>query len=98
MTLKAIIKKCKLDPCLLYRLNELGATISVIYVDDTLELEYELALVDSLVFIKKLFESRSMSLMGKFIGWTIKCGLTKITLKISQLGLIEKCLKDLMIT
>ena len=47
-TLKTLIKKCKLDPCLLYRLNELGTTISVIYVDDTLELEEELSLVHTL--------------------------------------------------
>ena len=38
MTLKSVIKKCMLDPCLLYRLNKLGTKLSVIYVDDTLEL------------------------------------------------------------
>ena len=36
MTLKAGFKKCKTDPCILYRVNELGAEIAIVYVDDTL--------------------------------------------------------------
>ena len=36
MTLKAGFKQCNTDTCLLYRVNEFGAELFVVYVDDTL--------------------------------------------------------------
>ena len=53
MTLKAVFKQCNNDPCLLYRLNELGTVIFIVYIDDTLEIRDKLASMDMIEFINK---------------------------------------------
>ena len=35
MTLKAVLKECNIDPCILHILNELGNAVDILYIDDT---------------------------------------------------------------
>ena len=53
MTLKAGYKKCKTEPCLLYRINELGNVIFILYKDDTLKIGDKPASVDTTEYTKK---------------------------------------------
>ena len=46
MTLKVVFKKLNTDPCTLYRLNELGAVTSILYVDNTLTIKDKPALIN----------------------------------------------------
>ena len=48
MTLKAGFKQCKTDPCLLYRVNELGTGLVIIYIFDTLAIGYKPSLMDTI--------------------------------------------------
>ena len=60
MALKAGFKKCNTGPCLLYRVNELGTIIFIIYVDGTLEIGYKLALMNTIECIRKEYVTLSM--------------------------------------
>ena len=53
MTLKAGFKQWKTNTCLLYRANELGTEIFILYVYGTLAIRDKLALMDMLERIKK---------------------------------------------
>ena len=53
MTLKAGYKKCKTETCLLYRINELGNVIFILYKDDTLKIGDKPASVDTTEYTKK---------------------------------------------
>ena len=53
MTPKAVFKQYKMDPCLLYRVNELGTEIFIVYVYDTMEIEENTALMDTIEYTKK---------------------------------------------
>ena len=46
MNLKAGFKQCKNDPCLLYRVNEAGTVISILYVEDMLVIRDKPELMD----------------------------------------------------
>ena len=48
MNQKAGLEKCKTDPCLLYRVNELGTAIVIVYVDDILAKGEKSALKDTI--------------------------------------------------
>ena len=83
MTLKAWVKKFKTDPCLLYRVNEIGPVIIIVYVDDTLETGDKPAFMNTIECIKKEYANHEC-----FIGCMIKSDLTKMTLNISQPDII----------
>ena len=53
MTLKADFKKSKTDPCLLYRIHELGTVIFIVYIDGNLPIIYKAVLMGTIEFIKK---------------------------------------------
>ena len=53
MTLKVIFNQYKTDPCFLYRVNELGTAILIIYVDETLTIRDKPALMNKIGCIKK---------------------------------------------
>ena len=53
MNLKAGFKKWNTDPSILYRVNELGTLIVIIYVDDTLAFRGKTALVNIIECINK---------------------------------------------
>ena len=46
-------KQIKTDPCLLYRENNLGPEIFIVYVDYMLAIRYKPALMDTIECIKK---------------------------------------------
>ena len=46
-------KKIKIDPFILYRVNELRTLIVIVYVDDTLEIGGKPALMNTIECIKK---------------------------------------------
>ena len=48
MTLKAWFKQCKTCPCILYRVNELGTAIVIVYVDDTAIIGYKPEFMDTI--------------------------------------------------
>ena len=52
-TLKAEFKQCKTYPSLLYRVNEIGTSIVILYIYKTLEIGYKPELVDTIECIKK---------------------------------------------
>ena len=47
------LQKRKTDPCLLYRVNELGTVIFIVYVDYTLSIGDKLEFMDKIECIKK---------------------------------------------
>ena len=53
MTVKAGFKQFNTYLCLLYRVNELGTAIIMVYVYDTLEIKDKPELIDTIEFIKK---------------------------------------------
>ena len=53
MTLKLGFKQCKTDPCILYRVNELGAIIVIVYVNYTLEIRDKPAFMNTIECIKE---------------------------------------------
>ena len=57
MTQKAVFKKHKTDPCILYRVNELRAEIFTVYVDDTLAIGDKPELMDTIECIKKEYKT-----------------------------------------
>ena len=46
-------KKLKTDPCSLYQVNELGAVIVILYLDDTLTIRDKPELTNTIGFINK---------------------------------------------
>ena len=53
MILNVGFKQCRIYPCLLYRLNELGTVIFIVYVNYTLEIGNKPAFMDTIECIKK---------------------------------------------
>ena len=53
ITLKVRFKQCNTDPCLLYRVNELGTETCIVYIDDTLVIGYKPVFMDKIECIKK---------------------------------------------
>ena len=53
MTLNVGFKQCNTYPSLLYRVNELGNLIFIVYIDDTLTIGDKPSLVDMIELIKK---------------------------------------------
>ena len=47
------IQKCKTGTCLLYRVNEIGTVIVIVYVYDTLSIRDKSELVNMIELIKK---------------------------------------------
>ena len=83
------IKQWKTDPCIIYRENKLGTVIVIVYVEDTLGIGNEPALMNIIELINKYYVTRSMGGLGEFIGCTIKRDLTNMNLKISQTHIIN---------
>ena len=98
VTLKVGFKQCKNYPSILYRVNETGTAIVIVYVYDTLEIRDKPALMDTIECIKKEYANQSMGKLEDFIGCTIKRDLTNMTLNIYQPNLIYNmnpgCNKD----
>ena len=90
MTLKARFDNCETYPCVLYRFKKLGTYISLLYIYDTLTIRDKTALMDTIEFIKKKYLTQSTGPLEDFVGCTIKCDLTKMTLNISQTHIITK--------
>ena len=51
--LKVGLKQCKINPCLIYRVNELRTTIVVVYIDDKLVIGEKPKLMDTIECTKK---------------------------------------------
>ena len=94
ITLKAGLKKCKTYPFILYRLNELGNIIVILYIDYTLKVVYKPELMNMIEYTKKEYATLSMDVLEDFLGWVIKSDLNKITINIYQPHLINNMTQE----
>ena len=66
MTLKAGFNQCKTDPYLICRIYRLCIVILILFVDDTLEIEYKQLFMGKIECIKKYYETKTMGKLEYF--------------------------------